>query len=202
MLDLVSVVHSYCVILVLVNHTLDSDFAFDKYTVRNSILTDCSADGKKILLGVFVEETCSYAAPTGIYEALHYGESLPYAKKSLIGSGCTSCKEPSSVDDQNYWDQQDADSVLEVCETLYASAGKCEEGLSGYSAYRDVSGCEYIKSLKNPSIISVGNTNIPAKVFAGIFGVTTVALAALSVVLLRKKNRQNVSLTGDDHPLA
>jgi hypothetical protein len=161
----------------------------------------CSADGKKILLGVFVEETCSYSAPTGIYEALHYGESLPYAKKSLIGSGCTSCKEPSNVEDQNNWDQQDADSVLEVCSNLYSTAGKCEEGLSGYSAYRDNSGCEYIKSLKNPAIISMGSTNIPAKVFAGIFGVTTIALAALTVSLCRQKHRQNVSLT-DDHPLA
>jgi hypothetical protein len=47
----------------------------------------------------------------------------------------------------------------------------------------------------------MGNTNIPAKVFAGIFGVTTVALAALTVSLCRQKQRQNVSLT-DDHPLA
>ena len=167
----------------------------------NHSIIDCSADGKKILLGVFVEETCSYSAPTGIYEALHYGESLPYAKKSLVGSGCTSCKEPSNIEDQNNWDQEDADSVLEVCSNLYSTAGKCEEGLSGYSAYRDNSGCEYIKSLKNPAIISMGSTNIPAKVFAGIFGVTTIALAALTVSLCRQKHRQNVSLT-DDHPLA
>lgn len=30
----------------------------------------CANSGKKILLGVFMDETCSYSAPSGMYEKL------------------------------------------------------------------------------------------------------------------------------------
>ena len=133
-----------------------------------------------------------------MYEALMYGASVPYAKKSLVDSGCVSCKEPKEVDNQNYWDQQDADEVNEMCADLYEVAGKCEKDLSGYMPYRNNMGCGFISSLKNPSLLakSANAANMPAKVFAGIFGVTTVALAALSAYLWKKSRRQDVSLTG------
>jgi len=157
----------------------------------------CSKNGKNIFLGTFMEETCSYPAPAGIYEALNYGESLPYAKKSLVPSGCTSCMVPKEVDYDNYWEnQQEADEVSEVCAALYESSGKCEEGLDGYFPYRDITACSYIKTLK-PTGISMPSANIPAKVFAGIFAVTTAALAAVSMVLYKRNERQNVSLAGD-----
>lgn len=156
----------------------------------------CASNGRSIHLGVFRDETCSFPAPKGIYEALHYGNSLPYAKKSLVDSGCVSCKEPTAANDQNEWDQQDADSVTQVCSTLYSSAAKCEENLKGYMAYRDNYGCTYIKSLKATSVVP--GANITAKAFAGIFGITTIVLAAVAVVLGRKANRQNVSLTGTE----
>ena len=156
----------------------------------------CSSNGKKIHLGVFREETCSYPAPSGIYEAVSYGDSLPYAKKSMIDSGCISCKEPTEVDYQNYWDQQDEDEVTDVCERLYEESGKCEEGLDGYFPYRDVSGCGFIKSLKESVTLSLPSASVPAKVFAGIFAVTTAAFAALAATLYKRNKRQNVSLAG------
>jgi len=159
----------------------------------------CASNGRSIHLGAFTDETCSYPAPTGMYEAINYGSSLPYAKKSIIDSGCVSCKEPTEVENQNEWDQQDADSVTQVCSTLYSSAAKCEEGLKGYFPYRNTYGCTYIKSLQSASVIP--KVNIGAKAAAGIFGVTTVILAGLAASLHKKSSRQNVSLTGD-HVLA
>lgn len=156
----------------------------------------CSKNGKNIYLGVFREETCSVAAPAGIYEATHYGDNLKYSDKSIVDSGCISCKEPTEVDYQNYWDQQDADEVTDVCENLYEIAGKCEEGLDGYFPYRDNSGCSYIKTL-NASGIVYPKANVSAKVFAGIFGVTTAVLATVSMYLWKTSRRQNVSLAGD-----
>ena len=144
-----------------------------------------------------MEETCSVEAPSGIYEAINYGDKLPYSKQSLVPSGCISCKEPVDVDYDNYdnyWNQ-DADEVTESCETLYEIAGKCEEGLDGYYPNRDVTGCNFISTLKSTSIVNMSST--PAKVFAGIFAVTTAALAAVAVTLHKKNSRQNISLAGE-----
>lgn len=163
--------------------------------------TVCSPNGKAVYLATFSDETCSIKAVEGIYEALNFGTSIPYSKKSLVDTGCISCKEPKEVDYQNYWDQQDPDEVTQSCSGLYEVAGKCEEGLVGYFLYRNNAGCSYINELKNPSLLANVNANVPAKVFAGIFGVTTALLAAVSAVLWKKNSRQNVSLTAD-HPLA
>ena len=144
-----------------------------------------------------MEETCSVEAPTGIYEAINYGDKLPYSKQSLVPSGCISCTEPVEVDYDNYdnyWDQ-DADEVTESCATLYEIAGKCEEGLDGYYPNRDNTGCNFISTLKSTGIVTRSSTT--AKVFAGIFAVTTAALAAVAMTLHKKNSRQNVSLAGE-----
>lgn len=154
----------------------------------------CSSNGKKIHLGVFMEETCSVKAPEGIYEATHYGDSLPFSKKSMVDNGCISCKEPKEVQYQNYYDQQDPDETTEVCSALYEMAGKCEEGLDGYYPNRDVTGCSFISELKTSSNMP---HSVSAKVFAGIFAVTTLALAGVSMTLFKKNQRQNVSLAGE-----
>jgi len=156
----------------------------------------CSNNGKKIHLGVFMEETCSYPAPTGIFEALHYGDELPYSKKSIVDSGCISCKEPAEVDYQNYWDQQDPDEVNDVCANLYEISGKCEEGLDGYYPNRDVSGCTFISALKSTSALSMPSGKA-SKVFAGIFAVTTASLAAVSITLFKRNRRANVNLVDE-----
>ena len=141
-----------------------------------------------------MEETCSISAPKGIYEVVNYGATLPYSKKSIV-SGCISCKEPKEVDYNNYWDNQDPDEVTEVCTELYEVAGKCEENLDGYYPNRDVTGCGFISNLKSDR--RFGSGNVPAKVFAGIFAVTTLVLGAIAATLFKKNRRQNVSLAGE-----
>jgi hypothetical protein len=79
---------------------------------------------------------------------------------------------------------------------LYSGAAKCEENLKGYFLYRNNYGCAYIKSLKSASVVP--GANIGAKAAAGIFGVTTVILAAVAAVLAKRSRRQNVSLTGEE----
>jgi len=166
----------------------------------------CSANGKKILLGVFTEETCTFPAESGLYEALNYGASLPYSKKSLVDYSCISCKEPKDVDYQNYYDAQDEDDVTDVCARLYEEAGKCEENLgggSGYFPYRNNLGCNFIKTLKTPSVFSsIAPSSVPAKVFAGIFAATTVALGAFAALTYKRSRRQNVSLASESNMIA
>ncbi|EJK74096.1 hypothetical protein THAOC_04250 [Thalassiosira oceanica] len=164
----------------------------------------CSADGSSILLGLFVEETCSFHAQDGIYEAINYGNSLPYAKESLIGNECISCKEPSEQQYQNYYDQQDEDDITEACSQLYEQAGKCEENLGGsVTYYPNNYGCTFIKSLPEPkhSILSSA-PQVTAKVFAGIFAFTTLIAVTVAGVMYKRSQRQNVSLASESNMIA
>ena len=156
----------------------------------------CSNGGKKILLGVFMDETCSYAAPSGTYEKLFYGNKLPFSKDSLVTNSCVACKEPSNYENNNYYDQQDADDVLEVCQRLYEDAGKCESDLAGTIPYPNTYGCDFIKTLPRGTWSITKAASVPAKTFAGIFAITTVAFGALSV-LLHKKNQAKDGLSQD-----
>jgi len=165
----------------------------------------CSKNGKSIHLGVFMDETCSFGAPSGIYEKLNYGQTLPYSSENLIDSNCVSCKEPAEYDENNNGDQQDADEVTEVCERLYEESGKCETNLGSVTAYPNTYACDFIKTLKaGGGTITAKNSAIPAKTFAGVFAVTTVMFAGVSYWLHQKLQRSNVNLadSGVDGQLA
>lgn len=162
----------------------------------------CSANGKYIHLGVFMDEMCSYAAPDGTYEKFSYGQAMPYSTESLIDAECVSCKEPQDADDQNNGDQGDEDEVLEVCERLYEDAGKCESGLTeGTTYYPNTYACDFIQTLKAPGKMagaSKGSSVSASKVFAGLFAATTVLFAGVAYFLYQKAKRQNVHLSGQD----
>jgi len=160
----------------------------------------CSANGKSILLGTFMDEMCSYPAPDGTYEAFSYGAALPYSTESLVENTCISCKEPQDYDENNDGDQDDEDEVIEVCERLYEDAGKCESGLAdGVTYYPNTYGCTLIQSLKAPGKMSGSKRSVPAsKVFAGLFAATSVAFAGVAYYLYEKSKRQNVHLTSTD----
>lgn len=164
----------------------------------------CAANGKSIHLGVFMDETCSYEAPSGTFENFNYGQSLPYSSESLIGDECVSCKEPADDDDNNDGDQDDEDAVLEICERLYEDAGKCESGLAqGVTYYPNTYGCTFIDSLHAPGKMSSSKSSVPAsKVFAGLFAATTAVFAGVAFHLYKKSSRQNVALSGSDGTLA
>ncbi|KAL3796418.1 hypothetical protein HJC23_004215 [Cyclotella cryptica] len=158
----------------------------------------CSVNGKKIMLGVFMDETCSFAAPQGIYNKFSLGKYIPYQTESLVESGCISCAEPKDYDQQNYNDQQDADSVTEVCERLYEESGKCETNMNIY--YPNTYACEFIKSLKaSGTKMSNKSKAIPAKVFAGLFATTTIIFGGVAYFLHQKVQRVGVSLNADDN---
>lgn len=166
----------------------------DQGDVKGEVYVGPYCKGNKILLGLFLEDTCSIEAPSGLYEATHYGASLPHSKKSVLGSGCISCKQPKEVDYNNYnYQNQEADEPTEVCTDLYEMAGKCEENLDGYYPNRDVTGCGFISNLKSEGI-HLPNANVPAKVLAGIFAAATLIFAGISYTLFKRNQRQNVIL--------
>jgi len=157
----------------------------------------CSSNGKSIYLGTFMDETCSYPAPSGTYEKLSYGQALPYAEESLIDDNCISCKEPVDDDDNNNGDNDDEDEVLEICERLYEDAGKCESGLGdGVKYYPNTYSCDFIDGLKAPGKMGGGGSSTIAasKVFAGLFAATTAVFAGVSYYLYQKAKRGNVDL--------
>jgi len=159
----------------------------------------CSANGKSIFIGTFMDEACSYAAPSGTYEKFSYGKALPYSTTSLVETTCISCKEPQ--ENNNNGDQQDADKILEVCEQLYEASGKCEASLpSGTTYYPNTYGCEYIKSLHAPGKTKSANSSSAkaSTVFAVLFAASTIALAGVAYHFHQKANRSNVDLSKED----
>lgn len=159
----------------------------------------CTANGKSIHLGTFMDESCSYPAPSGTYEQFNYGNSLPYSKEtgeSLIDDECVSCKEPKDEDENNNGDQEDEDEVLEICERLYEDAGKCESGLAdGVTYYPNTYACDFIKTLHAPGKMRIGERIAASKVFAGLFAATTCIFAGVSYYLYQKAKRSNVDLS-------
>jgi len=167
----------------------------------------CSANGKKILLGVFMDETCSFTAPDGIYEKFHYGKELPYSSTSIIDNDCISCMEPVEEDENNNNgnnnnnnnNQQQAE-VLEVCERLYEPAGKCESNLNVYGVYPNTLACDFIHGLNSWGKTRIAATfkeakkNVTPSVLAGVFAVTTVFFGGVSYYLHKKLERNNVGL--------
>ncbi|KAL7475538.1 hypothetical protein ACHAW6_001449 [Cyclotella cf. meneghiniana] len=170
----------------------------------------CSSNGKSIFLGVFMDETCSYEAPQGIYSKLNYGQSLPYSSESLIGSSCVSCMEPQNYDNNNNGDQQDEDKVLEVCERLYEQSGKCETNLAALNSangqYPNTYGCDFIKGLKASGKTRISfqqvSKSVTPKALAGVFAATTVIFGATAYYLGKKLQRSNVNLVSENGTMA
>jgi hypothetical protein len=162
----------------------------------------CSANGKSIHLGVFMDEACSFDAPLGIYSKIT-GQSLPYSSKSLIESTCVSCKEPQEYNANNNGDQRDEDQVLEVCERLYEQSGKCESNLAAaknpYSTiFPNTYGCDFIKRLTvtGKTWISFHQvaSGVTSKALVGVFATTTFIFGATTFHLRKKLQRSNVNL--------
>ena len=151
----------------------------------------CAATGRSIFLGVFMDETCSYAAPEGVFTKLTGGQTLPYSTTSLIGHDCLSCTDTSAADDANAEVQYDENGnvqvqVLEMCQTLYEGSGKCETNLAVNGHYPTTYACDFIKGLN-----AWGKTRIAAEyqefashvtpqILAGVFACTTLLFGIVS----------------------
>ncbi|KAL7524420.1 hypothetical protein ACHAXR_000565, partial [Thalassiosira sp. AJA248-18] len=168
----------------------------------------CSANGKSILLGVFMDETCSFSAPDGVYEKFHYGKSLPYSSESIISHDCISCMEPVE-EDENDGDNDNNNNnnnnyqepeVLEVCERLYEASGKCESNLNVYGVYPNTLACDFINGLNawgKTRIVATFNEakkNATPAVLAGVFAATTLVFGGVSYYFHQKLQRRNVGL--------
>lgn len=181
----------------------------------------CSANGKNIFLGVFMDETCSFAAPDGVYEKFYYGASLPYSTESIISNDCISCKEPVEVDEDdnqdnnnnnqnnnNYNNYQEEAEVREVCQALYEDAGKCETNLSVYGVYPNTMACDFINGLNSWGKTRIASTfneakkNVTPTVMASLFAVTTAAFGGVAYFFHKKLERQSVGLVQNQGNLA
>jgi len=175
----------------------------------------CS-DGFDINLAVFTDEGCSTKAGSGIYEAMTYGNSLPYENEPIVAGDCIECKQVDEDDNDNNNNngddnQQEEYEILELCEETYEDAAKCESALSG-KYYNDESGCEYINSILptlekatqsiTKSSFSNSGSAGAATGWAIFFFLTAVVMSAYSFFLYRKIHRAKVNLSSSEGQLA
>lgn len=162
----------------------------------------CAEQGGSIYLGLFTDDTCTQYADSykgsSTYKSL-VGQSLPYAKQSIITQDCLSCKEPQEYN-QHGDDAEDEDQVSEMCEQVYYTAGKCETSLksTGYLYQVNENACNYISGIKvvrkDGIITQVGSkANKTASIFIGIFVVAFVLLAAYVYYLKTKLDRVSIN---------
>jgi hypothetical protein len=181
------------------NYGNNNNYQYNQYFIGPY----CSSDGKEIFMATFYDEGCTTkTTETDIYDVL-FGKTLPYSKESIVKNDCISCKEVADDNGNNNGgdDANDADAVIEFCEELYATAGKCESNIN--STYKDTSACDYINRIlprleTNSKSISSNKSSsssgTAAKVFAWLFACTTLALGAYAFLLFRKLRRSKVGL--------
>lgn len=130
----------------------------------------CASSGTKIKIGVFTDEDCLYLdSSKDVDDYLKNDDGnqmyLSHALlKTTYSDTCISCKEPADQDaDENGDGNDDAvdeDDVIELCETLYEAAAKCEtthgfdNGYSSYYGYENQDAnedvvCDFVQSLKS-----------------------------------------------------
>ena len=174
-------------------------------------------DGKSIHMSAFYDAGCTAPAPSGTYEAFHYGAALPFESEPIVTlNDCISClkvdqdanNNNNNNNGNNNNNQNQNMEVLELCEQSYEMAAKCESGLSSYVGqyyYTDTSGCEYInnilprleKATRKISSVSAGGgggSSSASTAFAVIFALTSVILGAYAFFLYRKIHRAKVNL--------
>jgi len=182
----------------------------------------CSpSDGQSIYMAAFYDAGCTSYAGTGVYEAFHYGYSLPYENEPIVAlNDCISCLQVDENQNNNNNNNNNGNNnnnnnqnqnmeVNELCQESYEMAAKCESDLSSYLGqyyYTDTTGCEYINSIlpnleKATRKISSGSSAAPnvsgsgvATAFAVIFGLTSLLLGAYAFFLYRKIHRAKVNL--------
>jgi hypothetical protein len=182
----------------------------------------CASDHKSIHLGIFFDQTCTSKADDSVYGDRMYGASLPYSastSKALVEtSDCISCistsqngnnnnKNNNNNNQQNYNNNQYYAQASEMCQQLYNQAAKCESGMS--VTYPDTYGCDFInkvlprlESASQSTVYGNSGSGKAAKVFAWLFGITSVIFGAYAYFLYRKIKRGAVQLSAQDQTLA
>jgi len=108
----------------------------------------CGSQGGAIYMGLFTDDTCTTPAEGITFQDIA-GYALPYSEASVVDASCLSCIEPKDVNEQNANDQADADEVSESCETLYFTAGKCEQAIPAETVPSpNNAACNYMEGIK------------------------------------------------------
>jgi hypothetical protein len=188
----------------------------------------CASSGSKIKIGVFTDQYCNVLDSSKDVDDYIMNEdgnqmmiSHALLKTIYAEDSCVSCTQVDENNDNRKLDQGDqAAEVLEMCQTLYEDAAKCEKthGFdNGYSNYNGYSSqltqeevvCDYIESIKAGSYdergeIVVNGANSAsgggAKTTGGqkfaltFFVLGTVGLAAYAGMLHTKLTKGSVGL--------
>mmetsp|Transcript_27425 Transcript_27425/g.79033 ORF Transcript_27425/g.79033 Transcript_27425/m.79033 type:complete len:394 (+) Transcript_27425:59-1240(+) len=155
----------------------------------------CGDQGGAIHLGLFTDDTCTTFSSSNSFYALS-GYELPYSDQNLVNTACMSCQENADDDNDN-----DADDVAEMCETMYQMSGKCETNmnLGGYATANEAA-CTYIEGVKiirEGGVIRTSTTKKSkgAAIVIGLFTTTAVLLGAYVYYLRTKLGRAKINLS-------
>jgi len=169
----------------------------------------CSSNGGKVYLSLFIDDTCTNAAEgdygsetaAQTFKSLSGGQTLPYSYgtgQSLIDGNCYSAKQ---VDEDEYYDQYAEVELTEFAETIYPTSGKCEQYVS-YSANANPNSnaCQYLEGIKmirsNGIIVTgSGSSNKVAAAFIGIFACAFILLGSYVYYLKSKLDRGRIHLS-------
>jgi len=161
----------------------------------------CSAQGGKVYLGMFTDDSCTLFADDyggSVTYKDYTGVSLPYSSSSVIGMECVPCQPLGDVegDDAAAADDAAEVEVKEVCEQLYDTAGKCEQGF--YAPQNpNKNACNYmagIKMVRKDGVVEVSGGSSTASVFIGMFVASTVLLAGYVYYLTTKVSASKINL--------
>jgi hypothetical protein len=170
----------------------DRDLAEDE--VKYYVGPYCGSQGGAIYMGLFTDDTCTTAA-SGITFQEIAGYALPYSEASVVDASCLSCIEPADVNEQNANDQADADAVSESCETLYFTAGKCEQSLPVETVPSpNNAGCNYmegIKIVRQDGIITSASSR-PSAVATSFIVISAMAFFAMAFYVWYLRTRLGV----------
>mmetsp|Transcript_6324 Transcript_6324/g.11944 ORF Transcript_6324/g.11944 Transcript_6324/m.11944 type:complete len:419 (+) Transcript_6324:40-1296(+) len=153
----------------------------------------CADGGKKVVLGVFTDNTCTTFADSDggkmIYETMT-GSSLAYTSDSLIDNSCYSCNK--TLD--NYYHENE---IRGICADTYQVSGKCETRLHKHLDSVNENACTWIQGIKVTPIHA--NGIIHAKYYGSLqaaIAITFFAIAFVAlffyILFLRSKLAENV----------
>eukprot|EP00957_Ditylum_brightwellii_P177715 13537523-Ditylum_brightwellii.AAC.1 len=155
-------------------------------------------------MGVFTDEFCTnFVDNDDAGMATYYlmtGKTLPYSQESMVTLGCISCKEPGDADMQNNVDDYfDEDEIVEMCEELYAEAGKCETNLG--NQYPNENACNYIEGIKivrqDGQVIRKAMVNSTVNKVIGGIAVSLLLLGAYVSHLKGRLDRAKVNINDE-----
>ena len=180
----------------------------------------CSNQGGDIRLGFFQDQYCSIpSANQASYFQKITGVVVPFTDKSIVTTNCMSCAytaEDGEAANNNYYNYDAngnyntyvANSVNEMCGTMYMSSGKCESQFNKEDfPYPETGACTYIESvkrLKGDGIIRADQkiNSKPAAISIGVFTSLAVVMGGYVYYLKSKIARSRVNLAGATTSLA